>query len=367
VGIARRLQSVCIFKIQIATHFAGREHIVREHRTSNRSAFTAGFTLVELLVVIGIIAILVGILIPVLAGARQSAQAAKCAAALREIGDVFKLYSMDTKKGYYPPCFCTVSPSPYKVFFKTNPPMTFDPSTASGSGTYWMYFLAPYVSHAKFGGATGTTAQDVSNSMNTILWGCPNFVPVQNNVGGEGNVAGIATVYTGYGMNAFPEYTAQHPAQNALLGDSGTGTGPNADPLARSCLLSSNDNWTNYTGGRWYTYKAYTSSADRALIGDCRAYVLEASGATGPNSFIGQVNIQAIGTTGQFWANGQISEGESSYDYYRHGKYPGMMNSLQYNVNGGKIGYNVLFADGHVSKLITREEGFKAARMRFPG
>src|SRR5205823_2492152 len=124
-------------------------------------------TLVELLVVIGIIAVLVAILLPVLTRARKAANAVKCGAALRQIGDAFKLYSID-HKGKYPVVKWYIKP------VSQQPVINGTTITA----LYWQDFLVKYISKndtINSAARASGQAQKFALARSSIFWGCPEW------------------------------------------------------------------------------------------------------------------------------------------------------------------------------------------------
>jgi prepilin-type N-terminal cleavage/methylation domain-containing protein len=93
-----------------------------------------GFTLVELLVVIGIIALLIGMLMPALIRARQESQRVQCMSNMRQVGAQLLMYSNQWKGVMFPPGLGDSKPPanrwPVMVFLPAvyNPPVLNCPS-----------------------------------------------------------------------------------------------------------------------------------------------------------------------------------------------------------------------------------------------
>jgi len=111
-----------------------------------------GFTLVELLVVIGIIAVLIGVLLPALNKARQQSQSVACLSNMRQLGTALVLFQNE-HKGYLPKAWFNARAT------VTQPTNAFDvqPQDYSASDSWgyrfpmygWDYVLLKYVNNSK--------------------------------------------------------------------------------------------------------------------------------------------------------------------------------------------------------------------------
>jgi prepilin-type processing-associated H-X9-DG protein/prepilin-type N-terminal cleavage/methylation domain-containing protein len=113
----------------------------------------AGFTLVELLVVIGIIAVLISLLLPALNKARQQSKMAACQSNLRQIAQGFMMYANEYKSALPP-------------LSETQPS---NPVNRAQSGRHWFEFLGElkYLPQGWVGDPNS------SRGYLTGIWACP--------------------------------------------------------------------------------------------------------------------------------------------------------------------------------------------------
>jgi prepilin-type N-terminal cleavage/methylation domain-containing protein/prepilin-type processing-associated H-X9-DG protein len=298
-----------------------------------------GFTLVELLVVIGIIALLISVLLPALSSARRQAATLKCATALREIGNSFQMYAIDNA-GWYPPSqLLPASGKIYNVNGLDYP--------NSGLGAYWFNFLAKYVTKTKVGLESQNGSDTTQQRTKSIFWNCPAF---EGYYTGSTAGGGYNRVQPGYGMNWWPTMSASNPAPNVNY--------PGPAPSAQNYNFI--QNWGGTQTGYWYRQGVYTKNgSERCLVADSRLWAIdgEAPPAAG-------IPAQPIPTAATF----TTIAGQTLVAVYRHGTPPPAGTPAgTYAKTGGKSTFNVLYCDGHVATSTDMAEAYRSVRMRFPG
>jgi len=277
-----------------------------------------GFTLVELLVVIGIIAVLIGILLPSLQAARRQADSVKCLSSLRQIGLAFQQYSVNSN-GFWP---CA-----RHDFGNVNYPLP------ANRQLRWQDRLVYYVSGGTMIADSmadmrddSTTNPDALKILRTssVLWGCPSWRKQTD----DGNIIVSDGLRTGYSMNA---YVRQ----------------PDGILPADRCYIDATNN------GKYYKQSHWTKASDRLLIADGVQDFLQC-GLRGPASAGGILTRSAV------WypfdtSLANIQTAHIWFDTTRHGPTAATDQSRKQDVYRGKRYFNALFCDGHAQPCSVTE------------
>jgi len=331
----------------------------------SRRSRRLGFTLVELLVVIGIIAVLIGVLLPVLGSARKSAEKAKCLASLHQFGDAFKMYAGENRGAwpvsvhFYPgvapiggksyphrdkryhdflakylmPSQRVTDPASGQTYADNN--MNFNgtcSSDAAGIGS-----VAAYATHGPFGTAADPIWMGTLMDKDSVLWGCPSWSRFGQIGASQQYQYGINN---GYAMN----YYAQAPNDETT-----TGTGVNAKQCAR--ILE--DPWAGSAFlGVYMKATQFTRGAERVLLYESTfnaGYPAPIQWNKGDPTQTTTVNGVAYNPTDNGATLPPVGDQYVSIDWNRHTK------AKVGKVKNTDPALNVLFCDGHAGTVSARE------------
>jgi prepilin-type N-terminal cleavage/methylation domain-containing protein/prepilin-type processing-associated H-X9-DG protein len=281
-----------------------------------------GFTLVELLVVIGIIALLISILVPALGDARRSASKVKCQNSLRQIGNAFFLYANEHKGAW-----------PAAVHDKT--------ATHIPIGQYerrWYDLIAKYITNR------GQNFQDFTEidkvRENSVLWGCPEW---------ERNALYLDPLdkwRPGYGMSYYTREYFRLVVTNSTKA------------FAEEFAYITSGRGTYVKQNQW----ADRQSSEVGFLIDSMTHIVQVPGF--PGYSWADVKLggwqPGPGTT----ANSVYTNGGAAFyvDASRHAKRPTKDNRR----NDRERNMNMLFVDGHVSPVNVREAWTAITGRRVP-
>jgi len=175
-----------------------------------------GFTLVELLVMIGIISVLIAILLPALSAARESAKTIKCLSNLRQLATAAQIYC-NTFNGSYPIAY-------------------YDSGTAS--------YAWDFTTERGPGGAAILPGLLWLGKADTRIQQCTSFEGSSNSTSDPYTGYNYNTSYIGHGQfelvpKPIKQSQVRHSSTCALFGDGEYGAG--ADKYMRSPFPSTSD------------------------------------------------------------------------------------------------------------------------------
>jgi prepilin-type N-terminal cleavage/methylation domain-containing protein/prepilin-type processing-associated H-X9-DG protein len=318
-------------------------------RAFNSHRPVAGFTLVELLVVIGIIAILVGLLLPALNKAREQAKIAVCASNERQIIQLMQLYGANYK-GWLPP-FTKAANGACSPFTGTYVPGT---------------LVAAWDNNRDH--ALESWDAILEETLNHKAWCEINFNPR----GTPGNDVLQATSQVGYGIYKCPSDDIPRstnllmPPRSYAINQSkwafgvidGQNGGQNPNWAGYKMPWSAGMQYQNPITGAWQTAASFNfgEHVKQAKISEVPNWIWIIGENWGTSGVFGKQPVKGGGNQGLFpngTSPGQAVFGNFSNAVMDSGNARFHSTTYQFysNTNAGNNGGNYAYSDGHVEFL----------------
>jgi prepilin-type N-terminal cleavage/methylation domain-containing protein/prepilin-type processing-associated H-X9-DG protein len=292
--------------------------------TATRYTTRRGFTLVELLVVIGIIAVLIGILLPALNRARESSRRVKCLSNIRQISMAFFMYTGENN-GWFPSVAVFGGGLGYPNT-TGHPEMT---PTWVGWPEDWVVWRQKQPGDP----LEGAIFKYMGNPSPEVMQ-CPSDDPIQRAIDGGSE----GTYPYSYVMNSYLSYgTVYNPRVAGIKSSPATSDGyNNFIPAYRRTGYAWKISQVRHSSDKVIVYEE-----DERVMRDGRGQMQSPAVGSNPNNIIGMLSIRHDGTKRTPDDPPPVGGGK-----------------IEVNVNVDKKG-NVGYVDGH-GDYITRREAHDA-------